>query len=100
MNLDERSSTADYGTIPMAAYQKTMEERYGDLAPAFFQLYPNHTQEQSGASQKATFRDAGLVSMLLWAEHRGKTAKNKAFTYYWVHAQPGPDSPLRRFPHL
>jgi para-nitrobenzyl esterase len=92
MNLDERSSTADYGTIPMAAYQKTMEERYGDLAATFFKLYPNSTQEQSGASQKAAFRDAGLVSMFLWAEHRGNAAKNKAFTYYWTHAEPGPDS--------
>jgi para-nitrobenzyl esterase len=30
--------------------------------------------------------------MLLWAEHREKTAKNKAFTYYWTHPEPGPDS--------
>ena len=30
--------------------------------------------------------------MFMWAEHREKTAKNKAFTYYWTHAEPGPDS--------
>ena len=92
MNMDERSSGDDYGTIPMATFQKTMQERYGDLANTFFKLYPNGTQAQSGASQKAAFRDSGLVSMFMWAEHRAKTSKNKAFTYYWTHAEPGPDS--------
>jgi para-nitrobenzyl esterase len=92
MNLDERSSTSDYGIIPMAQYEKTMKDRYGDLAAAFFELYPNGTQEQSGESQKAAFRDAGLVSMHMWAAHREKTARSNAFTYYWTHPMPGPDS--------
>jgi para-nitrobenzyl esterase len=92
MNMDERSSTDDYGTIPMATYQKTMQERYGDMAAMFFKLYPNGTQEQSGNSQKAAFRDSGLVSMYMWAASREKTVKNKAFTYYWTHAEPVPDS--------
>jgi para-nitrobenzyl esterase len=92
MTLDERSSTEDYGTIPMAEYQETMTHRYGDQAAMFFALYPNSTQEQSEASQKAAFRDAGLVSMHMWAAHRQKTARNKAFTYYWTQAMPGPDS--------
>jgi carboxylesterase type B len=92
MNLDERSSTSDYGMIPVANYRKTMQERYGDLAATFFKLYPNATQEQSGNAQKAAYRDAGLVGMFMWAEQRGKTAKNKAFTYYWTHPEPGPDT--------
>ena len=29
--------------------------------------------------------------MYLWAVNRAKTAKTKAFTYYWNHAEPGPD---------
>jgi para-nitrobenzyl esterase len=29
--------------------------------------------------------------MYLWAANRTKTAKSKAFTYYWNHAEPGPD---------
>jgi para-nitrobenzyl esterase len=92
MNLDERSSASDYGLIPLAEYQQTMEQRYGDVAAAFFKLYPNGTQAQSTASQKDAFRDSGLVSMYMWAVHREKTARNKAFTYYWTHAEPGPDS--------
>lgn len=92
LNLDERSSAADYGTVPMAEYQKAMSDRYGDQAAAFFDLYPNGTREQSGESQKAASRDAGLVSMHMWAAHREKTARSKAFTYYWTHAMPGPES--------
>jgi len=92
MNMDERSAESDYGTIPMASYQKKMQDRFGDLASAFFLLYPNNTQEQSGDSQKAVARDSGLVSMFMWAQWRGKTSKTNAYTYYWTHAEPGPDS--------
>jgi para-nitrobenzyl esterase len=92
MNRDERSSEADYGARPMAMYQKTMQDRYGDLAGTFFKLYPNSTQEQSGNTQKAVYRDAGLVSMYMWGQLREKTAKSKSFTYYWTHAETGPDS--------
>jgi carboxylesterase type B len=76
----------------MAEYQKAMADRYGDLAATFFALYPNRTQEESAESQKAASRDAGLVSMHMWAAHREKTARSKAFTYYWTHAMPGPES--------
>jgi para-nitrobenzyl esterase len=92
MNRDERSSEADYGGKPMAEYQRTMQQRFGDMAGTFFKLYPNGTQEQSGNSQKAAFRDAGLASMFMWGQLREKTAKNKSFTYYWTHPEPGPDS--------
>jgi para-nitrobenzyl esterase len=69
-----------------------MQARYGDLADDFFKLYPNVTQVQSGISQKAALRDVGLVSMQMWAALREKSAKNKSYTYYWTHAEPGPDS--------
>jgi para-nitrobenzyl esterase len=91
MNRDERSSVADYGKVPLAAHQKASQDRFGEQAASFFQLYPNGTQEQSGAAQQAAFRDSGLVSMYLWAQAREKTAKNRAFTYYWTHPMPGPD---------
>jgi para-nitrobenzyl esterase len=92
MNMDERSYAADYGSIPMADYVKSMRERFGDLAVTFLLLYPNSTQEQSGDSQKAAARDAGLVSMFMWSQLREKTSKTNAYTYYWTHAEPGPDS--------
>jgi carboxylesterase type B len=92
MNRDEKSAAADYGDIPMAAFETSAREHYLDLASRYFELYPNSTQAQSGESQKAAYRDAGLVSMYLWAAQRAKTATSKAFTYYWTHPEPGPDS--------
>jgi para-nitrobenzyl esterase len=92
MNRDERSSEADYGAIPMATYGSRMRQRYGAAADTFFKLYPNDTQEHSRTSQQAALRDSGLVSMLMWAQLRAKTATSRAFTYYWTHPEPGPDS--------
>jgi para-nitrobenzyl esterase len=69
-----------------------MQERYGDLAGTFFKLHPNSTQEPSGNSQKAAFRDAGLMPMYMWAARREKAAKNKVFMYYWTYAEMGSDS--------
>jgi para-nitrobenzyl esterase len=92
MNRDERSSEADYGTIPMASYASRMRQRYGAAADRFFKLYPNDSQEHSGTSQQAALRDSGLVSMYMWGQLRAKTARSPAFTYYWTHAEPGPDS--------
>jgi para-nitrobenzyl esterase len=82
---DEASSQADYGKVTAEQWQERAQKRFGNRANAFLQLYPI-------ASQKASARDQNLVSMYLWAAERAKTAKAKAFTYYWTHALPGPDS--------
>jgi carboxylesterase type B len=37
-------------------------------------------------------RDQFRVNMYLWGMARGKTAKTKAYTYFWNHALPGPDA--------
>jgi para-nitrobenzyl esterase len=92
MNHDERSSEADYGTIPMATYGSRMQQRYGAAADTFFALYPNDTQQHSGTSQEEAFRDSGLTSTFMWGQLRAKTAKTPAFTYYWTHSEPGADS--------
>ena len=89
---DESSSQADYGAIPAEQWNQQVLQRFGDLADAFLKLYPAATDAQAGASQVVSSRDRGLVSMHLWAERRAKTAKTKVYTYYWTHAQPGPDS--------
>jgi carboxylesterase type B len=61
------------------------------LASSFLKLYPFSGDEQAGAAEKASAREQGRISMYLWALNRAKTAKTKAFTYYWNHAEPGPD---------
>ena len=89
---DEASSQPDYGRIPAEKWRQDMRKRFGDLADSFLKLYPADSDSAAGGSEKTASREQGLVSMHLWAKDRAATAKTKAFTYYWTHAEPGPDS--------
>ena len=91
LTADEGSAAQDYGAIPAVAFEKQIAQRFGDLAASFLKLYPFAGDEQAGAAEKTSAREQGRVSMYLWALNRAKTAKTKAFTYYWNHAEPGPD---------
>ena len=63
------------------------------MSGAFLKLYPaGSSNDQAGLSQNASARDQMRTSMYLWAQNRAKTAKTKAFTYYWDHTLPGPDA--------
>ena len=66
--------------------------RYDDLAGEFLALYPAASDEQARAAQNESAWDAARTSMYLWAVTRGKTAKTRAFTYFWDHTLPGPDA--------
>lgn len=88
LTADEASSQPDYGKVPAEKWTQQIRQRFGDLADRALALYPS----EAGESQKALSREQGMISMHLWAADRAKTAKTKAFTYYWTHAEPGPDS--------
>jgi para-nitrobenzyl esterase len=89
---DEASSAPDYGTIPAAKFREQIESRFGDLSQKFFSLYPVDSGAEASTSEKASSHDQGLVSMYLWGVERAKTSKTRLFTYYWTHAEPGPDA--------
>jgi carboxylesterase type B len=91
VTADEGSAAPDYGMVPAATFEKHIGQRFGDLAASFLKLYPFSGDEQAGAAEKTSAREQGRVSLYLWAVDRAKTAKTKAFTYYWTHAEPGPD---------
>src|SRR5579883_430957 len=91
LNADEGSSAADYGMVPAADFTQQVRKRSGELADDFLNLYPFGSDQEAGAMEKTSAREQGLVSMYLWAAHRSRTAKTKVFTYYWTHAEPGPD---------
>ena len=78
-------------TITADAYQKQARTRYQNLADEFLKLYPGGTDEQARVSQNESSWDQARVSMYLWGVNRGKTAKTKAYTYFWDHPMPGPD---------
>ena len=88
LTADEGSSQAGYGAVPAEKWIGQVRSRFGDFAGELLKLYP----AESDASQKALARELGMSSMHLWAANRAKTAKSKVFTYYWTHAEPGPDS--------
>ena len=87
----------DIGGAAMNAATKVEEfrriaQRYGDLASEFLKLYPATNDEQARESQNESAVDSMRASMYLWTVNRGKTAKTKAYTYFWEHAMPGPDA--------
>lgn len=92
LTADEGSSAPTYGTLGADAFRTVLRERFGDLADEALRLYPVSTPEQTTASQKASARDQGLVSMHVWASRRARTGRTKAYTYYWTHTLPGPDA--------
>ena len=77
--------------ITADAFQKQARQRFGDLADEFLALYPAATDEQARVSQNESSWDQARVSMYLWATNRARTARTKAFTYFWDHPLPGPD---------
>ena len=83
-NKDENGASPN-PTVTAAAFQK--QARDGQLP-----LYPAATDEQARMAANESARDQARVSMYLWATNRAKTAKTKAYTYFWTHALPGPES--------
>jgi len=79
-------------TITSAAFQAQANQRYGDSADEFLKLYPAATDEQARISQNESAWDQQRVGTYLWARGRAKTAKTRAFTYFWDHTMPGPDA--------
>lgn len=67
------------------AYERTIRERYGDLADLFLRLYPSNTMQES---IYATTRDA-LYGWTAQRMARNQTATGApAFLYLWDHGYP------------
>ncbi|HXK07691.1 MAG TPA: carboxylesterase family protein [Verrucomicrobiae bacterium] len=79
-------------TVTAEAFQKAARQRYTDLGEDFLALYPAATDEQAHGAQNESSWDSTRASMYLWAVNRARTAKTKAYTYFWEHTMPGPDA--------
>ncbi len=90
-NRDEGGATPN-PAVTSAQFQAQARKRYGDKAAEFLKLYPAESDQQAAAAQNDSSRDRQRVSAYLWARERAKTAKTRAYTYYWDHAMPGPDA--------
>ena len=92
LTADEGSSAPTYGTLSADVFRAQLRDRFGDLADEALDLYPATSPALNTASQKASARDQGLVSMHVWAARRAQTSRTPAYTYYWTHTLPGPDA--------
>jgi para-nitrobenzyl esterase len=93
LTADEGSASPTYSKIKADEFKKQANQRFADLAEEFLKLYPSDDDVQSGASQKRSAREQGMISMYLWAAERARTSKTKAWTYYFARAIPWPEQP-------
>lgn len=91
-NKDDLGGGNPHPNTTAGQSQSQAQQRYGDLASEFLKLYPAASDDEARASSNESARDSMRTSMYLWAVTRAKTAKTKAYTYYWDHAMPGPDA--------
>jgi para-nitrobenzyl esterase len=91
-NKDDIGGGNPHQNITAEQFQRQAQQRYADLAGAFLKLYPAATDDEARASSNEDAWDSMRTSMYLWSLNRARTAKTKAYTYYWEHAMPGPDA--------
>jgi carboxylesterase type B len=90
-NADENGASPQ-PTVTTEEFARLARQRYGEDADTFLKLYPASTDEAAKAAANESARDQARTSLALWAIARAKTAKTKAYTYFWNHALPGPDA--------
>src|SRR5262249_53179883 len=91
-NLNDLGGASTHPTTTADQFRRQTAQRFPELANAFLKLYPAATDDQARSSANASALDSMRASTYLWAADRARTAKTKAFTYFWDHALPGPDS--------
>jgi carboxylesterase type B len=91
MNANDNNVASD-PKATVSAFKDQAKRRYDDLADAYLKAYSVTSDAQAVDATINSSCDQGRVSMYLWAMNRAKTAKTRAFTYYWNHTLPGPDA--------
>ena len=87
-NKDE--ATFFQGRTTAAMFTQSSKTRFGDLADAFFKLYPANSDDEATVSSFAAFRDQLGFVMRNWAASQTATGKSKAYLYYFTHEPPIP----------
>ena len=91
-NLNDLGGASTHPNTTAEQFRRQAGQRYTDLATAFLNLYPAGTDDEARTSSNESALDSMRVSTWLWALDRAKTAKTKAFTYFWDHVLPGQDA--------
>lgn len=93
LTADEGSAFFAYGKLTAEAFVAQSKQRYGDKADAFLALYPANTDDESAASQIASAREVGLVSLAALLADYAMTSESDTYAYYFTRAIPWPEQP-------
>jgi para-nitrobenzyl esterase len=89
-NADENGATP-HPNVTLAQFKKAAQQSYGEMAEAFFKLYPVPSDADAPTAQNNSSRDYARSSIYVWGVERQKASRSKLYTYYWDHPAPGPD---------
>jgi para-nitrobenzyl esterase len=94
MQADEGSGySKTYGKMPLDEWHKQVQEKYGDLAAKFNELYSSPDDAAASIAQKASNRERGQAAMYLWCARVFTKQKGKIYTYFFNRAVPWPEHP-------
>ena len=91
LNANDLGITSN-ANATVSTFEQQAKTRYSDLADGYLKAYPVSSGAQAVQTVTESSRDQARMSMYLWATNRAKTARTKAYTYYWNHTLPGPDA--------
>jgi para-nitrobenzyl esterase len=73
-------------------FLQEVQELYGEQAEEFLKLYPSDSDNEALKSLIASLNDKFFNAMRAWANQHNKTAKSKAYLYYFDRKLPGRDT--------
>ena len=88
---DDIGGGSTHPTTTAEQFQR-QAQRYGDLAAEFLKLYPAASDDQAKLSANESAWDTERANQYFWAISRARTAKTKAYLYFWDHVMPGPEA--------
>ena len=93
LNADEGSASPTYGRATAEQFRQQITQRYGDRASRVLAAYPATTDDEARRAQIESGRDAGVAGLHQLLVERARSARTRAFAYYFDHAIPWPDRP-------
>jgi len=90
-NREDIGGGSTHPTTTAEQFQR-QAQRYGELANEFLKLYPAPADDQAKIAANESAWDGERAGQYFWALARAKTAKTKAYEYFWEHTMPGPDA--------
>jgi para-nitrobenzyl esterase len=91
-NREDLGGGSTHPTTTAEQFQHQAQQRYADLSAEFLKLYPAANDDQAKIASNESSWDSERANQYFWAVARAKTAKTKAYTYFWEHVLPGPDA--------